>query len=140
MEWAVHCGMRREEGSFKEHLSMDLKDNDYDDIFHLFSVGSAGAVLNVNWREKSREPFQDEKKVKTQKFYRYFDKGCLEPFAGKRFPKTFLARNDHRSLHFGSLLGEHFTTVISLKFQTFSERFHSFGIHISRGRDRRRRR
>lgn len=88
MEWAVHCEMRSEEGSFKEHLSMDLKDNDYDDIFHLFSVGTAGAVLNVNWREKSRGP-KMRKKVKTQKFYRYFDKGCLEPFAGGRCRKLF---------------------------------------------------
>lgn len=69
------------------------------------------------------------KKVKTQKFYRYFDKGCLEPFAGKRFPKTFPARNDHRSLHFGSLLGRTFHNGHLIKipnvFRAFSLLRHS---------------
>lgn len=138
MEWAVLCGMRSEEGSFKEHLSMDLKDNDYDDIFHLASVGTAGAVLMSIGEKNLEDLFKMRKKLKLKSFIGTLIRVVSNLSLASAFRKLFPLATTTGA----SILGHCWTnisqTVISLKFQTFSERFHSFGIHMSWGRDRRR--
>lgn len=97
----------------------------------LFNVDSQASLLSINLDDLLPSRRDAEKKIKTQNFYRYF-RGLIRVVHRRRGHSKMSSLFFFVNYTQTSILGPYwyFTTVISLKFQTFSKHSHSSPISL----------